>query len=255
MPDGSSVFAGASDRSAAHFQTQDPGATDTEPVIVRCGSDPSITEFRIPDPFDSNQSTAQMVPADEGASITAVSASAINDVWAAAGIGAWQHEGSEAGATDGGPQRPHLYQLTDGQPPDGPAGDDNETRPSLFTLSPPVFQVETPTVVVSPSVKTTTTKKKGTTKHVKLKPAIYGIRTTLQRGGTRKKPTYTLHLIFKLRRPATVGLEALHGKRVVARAPMRRFKGRTGELSVALNRKAWPTSLKLTTPPGQKGSG
>jgi hypothetical protein len=266
-PDGSEVFAGASDDSAAHFPFdgfQTNG--DNEPVIVQgaCGSPSTnraqtmtITEFRVPDPL-GDQSSAQMVPADEGASITAVSASATNDVWASSSFGTRFFTVPNSSGTlinHGGTQRPHLYQFTDGQTPDAPAGDDNEPVPSLFTLSPPVFQVETPTVTITPTVKTTTIKQKGKTKRKKLKPAVYGVQTKLQHGGTPKKPTYTLHLIFKLRRPTTVGLEALHGKRVVARAPMKRFTGRTGELSVPLSHKAWPTSLKLTTPKGQKGTG
>jgi hypothetical protein len=267
MPDGNEVFAGAFNTAAVTPWNSIPGvSTVAEPAIVQgaCGNPSTgtpatmtISEFRILDPLDSDQSSAQMVPADAGAAITAMSGSATNDVWAAAGVGFWGRGSTTTGnsADLGGPQRPHLYQFTDGQTPDALVGDDNETRPSLFTLSPPVFQVETTTVTVTPSVTTTTTKQKGKTKRKKLKPAIYGVRTRLQHGGTRKRPTYTLHLIFKLRRPTTVGLEALHGKRVVARAPMRRFKGRTGELSLPLQRKAWPTRLKLTTSPGQNGSG
>jgi len=253
-PGGIAFAGGTYSTPTQQFQAETGSTEDVEPVIVQaaCGKPPTSTEFRIPDPFDNTQATPS-VPADFEASlgITAVAAPATNDVWAAAGEGTWLNPTTNKGTSND--QRPHLYLFTDGQAPDAPAGDDNETRPSLFTLSPPVYQVTSPTVVVTPTTTTTTTTK-GKPKTVKEKPAIYDTHTKLQTGGTRAKPTYVLHLTFKVRRPVTVGLEALKGKRVVARTPMRRFKGRTGELSVSLNRKAWPTGLKLISPPAKKAA-
>ena len=172
-----------------------------------------------------------------------------NDVWAATTDGDWPYREQRRRAVSGS-LRPHLYQWTDGQPPNAPAGDDDEGRPSLFTLDPPVYQVSPPSVVVTPVVVTTTTTKKKT-KTVKLKPAIYAIhsRVVPSAGGT-----FTLYLTFKVRRPVTIGLQALRGSKVVASTGLKHFSGRSGQLALTLNRNHWPTRLRLQTPkPGKKG--
>jgi hypothetical protein len=221
-----------------------------QPVIahVACGASPTVTqwEFLRPDPLSADQGTAPLVPADSGGSITAVSASATNDAWAATSTGVWAYAKS-GGVLISGPMAPHFYQFTDGQTPDAPAGNDDEARPSLFTLSPPVYEVTSP-IVVSPTV-TKTVKKKRPPKRVTLAPAVYALRTTL---GHTAGGTYSLHLLFKVRRPVTLGLAVLHGKRVVARTPLERFRRGTGELSIPISRDAWPTGLKLLSPPASK---
>jgi hypothetical protein len=227
-----------------------PPQADAQPALVHvmCGQTPTITEFRRPDPLNADQASAQPVPADFKALATAVAAPAPNDVWAATTDGSWP-SGFSAGVPQLWSMRPHVYQWTDGQSPDAPAGDDNEQRPSLFTLDPPVFQVSPPTVVVTPVVTTTTTKRTKT-KKVKLKPAIYSIhsRVVPSAGGT-----YTLYLTFKVRRPVTIGLQGLRDGKVVASTGLKHFKGHSGQLALTLDRSHWPTKLRLQTPkPGKK---
>lgn len=183
------------------------------------------------------------VPADQGAGVTAIAAPASNDEWVATGAGQWVYGYNQNNQTSfAGLLAPHLYQYTDGQTPNAPAGDDNEARPSLFTLSPPIYQVSSPTIIKSASV-TTTIRKKGKRKQVKLAPAIYGLHTRLLHRGKH----YTLRLAFRVRRPVTLGLAVLHRGRIVARTPLERFRHQRGVLSVRLNTKAWPTGLKLLT--------
>jgi hypothetical protein len=225
-----------------------------QPVIVQggCGGVNQI-EFERPDPLQPDQSPADqtsqtLVPADPTATMGAVAVSADNDAWAAAGAGQWIWTAA-GGVSTAGAMSPHLYQYTDGQTPNAPAGNDDESRPSLFTVSPPVYQVISPTVIKAPT-KTKTVKKKLRPKRVA--PAIFAIRTKLQRGAHDK---YTLHLFFRLRRPVTLGLEVLHGKRVVARTSLKRFRGTAGELSVSIERAHWPTSIKLLNPGVKRAAG
>jgi hypothetical protein len=181
--------------------------------------------------------------------VSAVAASADNDAWAATGAGKWVTSTAGGGQTSGS-LSPHLYQYTDGQPPNAPSGANanDDQRLSLFTLSPPVYQVISPVVKKAPT-KHKTIKKKLRPKH--LPPAIFGIRTKL---GPRVHGVYTLHLLFRVRRPVTVGLAVLHDKRIVARTSLKRFNPGIGELSVHINRAHWPTSLKLLTPPAKHTS-
>ena len=249
-----SAFASALYKDSA--QTFPVGQTtftfvDNEPAFVHadCGQSPTVTEFRRPDPLSPNQGAgAPLVPSDPSGFATAVAAPAANDAWAATTDGSWQFD-VQGGVANFGSLRPHVYQWTDGQAVEAPAGDDNEARPSLFTLDPPVFQVSPPTVVVTPVVTTTTTKRNKTRK-VKLKPAIYAIQSKVVRSAAG---TYTLYLTFKVRRPVTIGLEGLRGGRVVASTGLKHFKGHSGQLALTLDRNHWPTKLRLQTPkPGKK---
>jgi hypothetical protein len=139
---------------------------------------------------------------------------------------------------------PHLYRWTDGQPPHAPAGDDNESRPSLFTLGPPVYSVGSPTIVVTqPTVATTQTRTK--TKNVHLPPAIYAIKSRLVRSADG---SFTLYITFKVRRPVRVGVQALRGRKVVASSGVKRFTGRSGSLALILDRRNWPTGLRFVEP-------
>jgi hypothetical protein len=248
FPDGSGL-ASALYNSGRSWVTSSGGQTytisngDPEPALVHalCGQSATVTELRRPDPFYANQSSAPTVPADFNGWATAVAANAPNDAWAATTDGNWVFSDS-AGNPHGGFTAPHLYHWTDGQPPAAPSGDDNESRPSLFTLDAPVYQVAAPTVVVTSPV-VTTTQTQAPPRKVKLPPAIYGIHTRLR----SSHGTYTLYLTFKLRRPVTLGLEGLRGRKVVASTGLKHFKGRSGQLALKLNRKHWPTRLSLET--------
>jgi hypothetical protein len=258
FPDGSALASAAYKNGSILWSdpnVQPPGSPayqDSEPAIVHaaCGQPPTVTEFRRPDPVVADQADAMLIPADFEGYATAVAANAPNDAWAATTDGVWAGTSQTTGQNVGGALAPHLYRWTDGQPPDAPAGDDNETRPSLFTLDAPVYTVSAPTVVVTAgTVTTTTTKKKP--KRVKLAPAIYAIHSKLRRS---PNGTYTLYLTFKVRRPVTIGLQALHGRKVVASTGLKRFRGHNGQLALRLDRKHWPTRLRLETPKPAKKS-
>jgi hypothetical protein len=245
-PDGS-AFANVSYLDPAQvFQVgpasgSNPPEAGSQPALVHavCGQPPTLTEFRRPDPLSADP---HLVPADFAGFATAVAAPAPNDAWAATTDGSWTSH--EVNNPVGGPTRPHVYQWTDGQAPDAPAGDDSESRPSLFTLDVPVYQLGAPTIVTTPAQQQTQ-QQRGKGKTVKLKPAIYAVHSRVRpsRGGD-----YTLYLTFKVRRPVTIGLEALQGRRVVASTGLKRFTGRRGRLVLTLRRARWPTRLRLVVP-------
>jgi hypothetical protein len=206
-----------------------PGA-QAEPVLVsaRCGAGTTVTRFQAENPVVPGT----FVPADITGSVTAVAATAANDAWVATTYG------EELTATGQTPSRqpPTLYRLSNGQPPDEPEGDDREERPSEVTEEAPtvIDEPEAPPVeVVGPPA--TVTQTRGVT----LPPAVYDVKVKLD------KKTLTLNFTFKLRRPATVGAEALRRKRVVSKAKPRYFTGHKGRLLLKLNRKRWPTRVRL----------
>ncbi len=247
FPDGSALAGAQYENSTITWSDSViPPLRDSEPRLVHavCGQVPVPTEFRRPDPFSADQdpATAPLIPADLNGYVSALAANASNDAWAATTDGSWR--ASTSGATLGGDLAPHVYLWTDGQTPDAPAGNDDETRPSLFTLSPPTYVVGSPTIVVTPVV-VSTTKTKGKTKKRKLKPAIYDIHDKLARSSNG---TYILYLTFKVRRPVTIGLEGLRGHTVVAKTGLKHFSRHTGELALTLDRNHWPTKLSLVTP-------
>lgn len=217
--------------------------TDREPVLVHavCGQPPTVTQFRAPDPF--NGPGAPPIPADYGTASYAsvVAAVAANDAWAFVLGGTWTSDPQGDQVQN---QGSHLYQWTDGQAPSAPAGDDNEPRPSLFTLDAPVYVLPPPTVVIGPS-SSTTIQQPGRRKTVKPKPAIYGVKTKL---APSRNGTFTLYISFRLRRPITIGIEALRGKKVVASSGMKHLTGSTGRLALTLVRSKWPTALRFVSP-------
>lgn len=252
FPSDGSVLAGAeyltNDNAEPQFQVS---GTIDEPSIVHaaCGQAPSATRFRVPDPFYADPTTAPLVPADQGGVATAVAANASNDGWAATTSGSLSQPGpGGTGSLEGTPQPPHLYRFTDGQTPNAPAGDDSELRPSLFTLDAPVFVTAPPTVVVPPPTTTTTTTPANSS-HLKLAPAIYSVHTKLLHG---PHGTFRLIFQFRVRRPVTIGVQALRKKKVVASSGLRHFTGAHGQLSLTLDRNHWPTKVRFITPKAPK---
>jgi hypothetical protein len=80
-----------------------------------------------------------------------------------------------------------------------------------------------------------------------LPPAIYDVKVklhTIKRHGRRY---FSLYLTFKVRRPITLGAQALRRGRVVSVARAKPFTGRTGQLILNVERKRWPTSVQFTT--------
>lgn len=253
FPNDGSAAAGAQFRDYNVTFSPGPGAQqpDIEPEIVRagCGQAPTLSRFRTPDPLAANPASAQPVPADYGGRIEALAANAANDAWAASSDGTWGYTDNN-NQPHGGPQAPHLYRFTDGQAPQAPAGDDNESRPSLFTLDPPIYQPAPQSIVITPAPVTVTRHRR--TKARKLKPAIYGLHSRLLHG---RSGAVALRISFSVRRPVTLGLEALRGQRVVATTGLHRFSGQHGELTLALTRRSWPTKLRLIVPRTKPGRG
>ena len=234
------VAGGQLDPAAPGLNVNDDGSP--EPLVAQISCDgPSLqTRFRIPDPFVADQSKASSVPAGRGAFVTSVAANATNDAWAA----------TSAGQLDRRPafpnQRPHLYRLRDTEPPDGPSGDDVEPRPLVFQADPPIF-VELPPDPEPPAPPDTTVIRPAAplTPAVALKPAIYGVRSKVV---TSKRRTYTLVVTFKVRRPVTIGVEALRRNKVVSRSGQKRFGRPAGKLVLRLQRRRWPTRIRFVSP-------
>jgi hypothetical protein len=241
VPDGSFIAGGA----VGSIPTG--GGQQSEPVLFQAScSNPAqakTTLFRIPDP--TNPSDGTLVPADQEGYITAVAASATNDAWAASS------DAQETLQTPQGPytEPPHLYQLTDGQPPDAPAGDDNEPRPVATQQEATVFVIAPPVVVPAPPPATTATvtTETSTTKTVRLKAAVYDI---AKKPKLRKisKHSFRLSITFKVRRKVTIGLDALYHGRVVSKSGLKTFTGHSGTLAVIVERSRWPTGLKFVQP-------
>jgi hypothetical protein len=180
-----------------------------------------------------------LVPADHRGTVTAVAANAPNDAWAATSVGSLNTLESVSSPTNPYGQPPHLYRLTNGQPPDAPAGDDNETRPLNLQVDQPIIVIEPPPPPPPPPPQVTITKPPKKTKT--LGPAVYDVKVSLNR------KTLTLYLRFKLRRPTMLGAVALRHGRVVSRSGMHRFSGKTGRLALKLRRNAWPTGIRFVT--------
>jgi hypothetical protein len=221
----------------------DDGSAEAVIVQASCDAAPSITRFTMKDPEVANQATAPTVPATRKGAITSVAANANNDAWAATSRG-WllQPGGSSTDAPIG---RPHLYRWTDGTPPNAPAGDDSESRPPVFQLDPPIF-VEAPPEPEPPAPPPTVTQQvKKKTKRVRLKAAVYSIRSKTANG---KGGTVILTVRFRVRRRITIGLQALRHGKVVATTGLKHFKPKRGKLVLKLDRKHWPTKLRFIQP-------
>lgn len=56
-------------------------------------------------------------------------------------------------------------------------------------------------------------------------------------------------MTFKVRRPVTIALRGLRRGKVVATSGLRRFRGAgSGRLTLLLDRRRWPTSLRFYSP-------
>ena len=208
-----------------------------EPVIVKaaCDGTTSVTRFRVED-LTYKGSPKPLVAADREGHVSAITANATNDVWAATTGGSLLAE-SGVGAFTSEPQPPHLYRLTDGLTPQAPEGDDLEERPLELQLDPPVIVLEPPPPLPAEPAPTTVTK----TRTVKLPPAIFDVKAKLHKG----KHDLSLYLSFRVRRPVTIGAQALRRGHIVSEAPPRRFTGHRGLLILKLDRTRWPTKVRF----------
>jgi hypothetical protein len=236
MPNGSAIAGGSYAAGPAGNQT-------TQPLLeaVSCSSAPVAAEPLVPDSQASG--TAGPGPSVMD-TVTAVSASATNDAWAAT-------NGVANNAGSAWFEVPELYQWTDGQTPDAPAGDDNESRPIVTTQEPTLFEFAPP-VVVPPPPQPILVSRRGRRRHktVRLKPAVYDIHKPHLAAASRG--SFTLTITFRVRRKVTIGLDAVRHGRVVSSSGLKTFFGAHGSLSVRVTRASWPTGLKFVQPKAKK---
>ncbi len=224
----------------------------TEPVLVQasCDNPPIVTRFRIPDATATNPASAPLVPANQSGTISSVAVNAINDAWAAS-IGSSFNTTSNQFV----PQVPHLYHLTDTQPPLAPAGNDDEPRPLVTEGSEPVQYVVSPPVLRPAPPPPTKETKAGKTRYrkVRLPAPIYAISSHLERASDG---TLTIAITFKVRsrnviggNDFTIGAKAYDGNRLVYSTGLRRFEANTnGQLDLVANPTAWPTRITFVLP-------
>jgi hypothetical protein len=216
------------------------GLPPGEAAIVRAGCDGRITVTRFRTDEEDIPGHTEHIAASHDGTITAIVANAENDAWAATS------EGRVVGVPNpsypqGEPllQPPNLYQLTDTLKPEAPEGNDEETRPLELEEFAPIFvfepEPEEPAPPTPPPVTSTHT--------IKQRPAIYDVKAKLHHHGK----TFVLYLSFKVRRPVTLGAQALRHGQVVSSARKHHFSGRTGVLMLPLNRKHWPTKVRFVT--------
>jgi hypothetical protein len=225
------ALAGGHMRSATAGPGPNENTSASEPVIVRagCNGSTTATRFRIPDPTHPGATA----PASRESAVTALAANAGNDAWASTG----------EGGLPGFIEPPHLYRFSNGQQPEAPEGDDLEERPGPPEEKPRiVFELppEEPPRAAPPTVTQTT-------QSVRLPSAVYDVKAKLHTARRHGHLILSLYLTFRLRRPFTVGAQALRGKRVVSVARPRYFAGKTGLLILTLNRKRWPTKVHFIT--------
>jgi hypothetical protein len=79
----------------------------------------------------------------------------------------------------------------------------------------------------------------------KPRPATYAVKAKVATTKHDGHVYYYLHLTFRLRRPVTIGAQALLRGHVVSEARPKHFKGRTGLLILRLERSHWPTKIRF----------
>src|ERR1039458_3891688 len=178
-------------------------------------------------------------PPDRTGHVSAIAANATNDAWAATTHGELVNDQFEP---------PHLYRLTNGQPPEALAETYPPTEPQRQKEEegepePPTFVLEPPPPLPPPEPPATVTLSHA----VKLPAAVYDVKAKLHTATRNGHLILSLYLTFKLRRSVTIGAHALRHGKVVSVAKPRHFAGRSGLLILVLNRKHWPTSVKFVS--------
>ncbi len=236
IPGAGEALAGGSLLPRTEGPVGDPNAKPAaEPVIAQaaCDGTTTVTRFRVEDPAYDGPPPEPLVSADRQGYVSAVAANAPNDAWVATSAGSVFDEATEEPVL----QPPRLYRLSDGTKPDAPEGDDLEERPLELQLDAPIIELEPPPPTPAQPAPTTVTR----TRKVNLLPAIFAVKAKLHKGGHG----LSLYLSFRVRRPVTVGAQALRHGHVVGEARPRRFAGRRGLLILRLNRKRWPTKVRF----------
>jgi hypothetical protein len=245
FPDSGDALVGGQMRpGAAATSLNDDGVREPALAEVTCRGAVTTTRFAVPDPT-ANPATAPIVPAARGGLVTSVAANAANDAWAATTAG--QLKGRQPGNPNHTAiQRPRLYRLTDGAAPRGRAGDDDEPRPIVLLPDPDIFIDRPPEPEPAPAPDVTVTRQAPPSiKQVKLKAAVY--RVVISKPRRTGPRTFVLVVRFRVRRPVTIGMQALRGRRVVSSSGLKRFKGARGKLTLKLDRRRWPTRLRFVS--------
>ncbi len=228
LPGAGEALAGGKAWEAAASHEEPVG----QPVIAHANCEGTTTVTRF--------SEGSPAPVDRAGGVTAVAANAANDAWAATSAGT---SGGPLAASD---EFPHLYRLTDGEPPEAPEGNEEEPerlkeeeegreeepQPPAAEAPPPPPPVEAP-----PTVTRTHT--------VTLPPAVYDVKAKLHTAERNGQVQLSLYITFKVRRPITIGARALRSGHVVGQARPRHFAGHSGLLVLSLNRKHWPTKVSF----------
>jgi len=235
VPTTGEALAGGHMRRATAGSGPNEDAAVGEPVIVQaaCGGTTTATRFRIQDPT----APGSEAPADRTGGVTAVAANAANDAWAATSRGTLTSEVAEP---------PRLYRLTNGQAPEAPEG----TTSQLPYEEGREATVETPTRYVFEAPKPEPALEFPAVAEVapfvyKPRPATYAVKAKVATTKHDGHVYYYLHLTFRLRRPVTIGAQALLRGHVVSEARPKHFKGRTGLLILRLERSHWPTKIRF----------
>jgi hypothetical protein len=80
-----------------------------------------------------------------------------------------------------------------------------------------------------------------------LPSAVYAVKVKVHATKRHGHLTLSLYLTFKVRRPVTIGAEALRHGRVVSVARPRHFTAGKGLLILNLDRRRWPTKVSFLT--------
>ena len=208
------------------------------PVIVHAQCDGSITTtvFFAPDPLHPGT----LAPADDSGAVTAIAANAANDAWAATSRGLLPLN------TEGGSQfqPPHLYRLTDGQPPAALAGTTTRVVRLICSRTPPASGARP--AVGRPGgyrrILVLDHPQPGAGAQAEADPGWPGRALRLRSKLEGRGQHLTLQITFRLRRPVTLGAQALRHRRIVGSAPLRHFSKRRGQILLELSTKDWPTA-------------
>jgi hypothetical protein len=213
--------------------------------MASCSQAPVVIRFREADPFDPSGAA---VPADQSGDVTAVAANAVNDAWAASSQGLLPDP--VTGVAD--VQVPHLYHWTDDDPPQAPAGDDNETRQPIVTQQDQtLYQIQPPVIVnPGPPRKTIIRRLRAKLRKVKRASPIYAVRAPILVPAGHGH--YILTLSFKVRYRVTMGLLGLRNGVVVGSSGLHTFTSGTGRLVLTLTPQRWPNGLKFVLPTAKK---
>ena len=216
-----------------------------EPIVagISCRTGGYAVRFRIPDPYDADPATTVTIPANRTGVMSAVAANASNDLWATTTQGVVLNPDDPIVPSL---ERPRIYRYTDTTTPKAAPGDDDEPRALVFVPDPPIYIEAPPDPPPAPPADSTVTQRAPRrVKRVKLKPAVYNVKAHVRVGG---RGGLFLYVTFRVRRPVTLGVQALRKRKVVASSGLKKFKPKKGTLVLRLSRSRWPNDIRFYGP-------